>query len=414
MNICNKLDPQVIILCFAICFSAEVAALETHSPDFKINGFGTVGLTKNSDKDLGFRNTVSNKGVFDEYDWGQNSNLGIQANYYASDKLDFGLQLLAKERNENSLNKSLQWAYLNYKISSIIDVRLGRVGVGSFLMSDFRHVGFARLWTHLPTEFYALRPVNGIDGIDLKFKNSLFDGLFSTNVWFGQAQYDFYSDDLNEVNLKQLLGSSIGWENDYWNIRFTYNQAKSQIENNTIRPLEQALQAASLAGWPAAAEYADLTIDNKMIRYYAAGMSYDKNDWLIQSELSIVDADSKLTSGTLSGYLSLGRKLGTVTPFIVGSWVKSRDDRLIMPTAPLASYNSLQHISQYVFNQFYAAQHTVSVGARWDIQPKVALKAQWDKTWVDEYGSLLLDRPNGAIAEKSQMDIFSVTVDFLF
>lgn len=414
MIICNKLRPQSIILCIAFCFSAELSALETHLSDFKINGFGTVGLTKNNDEALGFREMVSQQGVFDEYDLSQNSDLGIQANYYATDKLDFGIQLLAKERNKNSLDKSIQWAYVNYNLSPKFDIKLGRVGVGGFMMSDYRHVGFTHLWTHLPTEFYGAHPVNAVDGMDLVFKQSLLDGLFRARVWLGQAKYDFYSQDVNEITLDKLFGASVSWENDTWNLRITYSQTKADIQNNTIKPLEQALQNASLAGWPEAANYSDLTIDDKMVRYYAAGVSYDTADWLIQSELGVISADSLLTSGTVSGYLSVGRKLGSVTPFILGAWTKAMDDRLIMPTPSVGAYIPLQQVSQYVFNQFYVAQHTFSVGARWDVQPKVALKAQWDKTWIDEYGSLLLNNSGGASAEKGQMDVYSLSVDFLF
>jgi len=412
--ISRKISSKLILLCISTLFSDGSLALETNSSDFKINGFGTVGLTKSSDKDLGFREMVSQKGVFDEYDWGQNSNLGIQANYYATDKLDFGVQLLAKQRNENSLDKTITWAYLNYKISPKIDIKLGRVGVDTFMMSDYRHVGFTHLWTHLPTEFYGAHPVNAVDGIDLVFKQSLFDGLLRAKIWLGQAKYDFYSSDLSEIELNQLFGTNVSWENDTWNFRLTYSQTKAKIKNNTIQPLEQALQQASLAGWPDAAKYSDLTIDNKLVSYYAAGLSYDSADWLIQSEIGLIDADSLLTSGAVSGYLSIGRKLGTVTPFIVGAWTKSLDDRLIMPAPTIGAYIPLQQISQYVFDQFYTSEHTFSVGARWDVQPKVALKAQWDKTWIDEYGGLTLDRPNGAIAEKRQLDTFSITIDFLF
>ncbi|KKM93364.1 hypothetical protein LCGC14_1209200, partial [marine sediment metagenome] len=31
-----------------------------------------------------------------------------------------------------------------------------------------------------------------------------------------------------------------------------------------------------------------------------------------------------------------------------------------------------------------------------------------------EYGSLLLDTPHGAIAEKRQLDVFSASIDFIF
>jgi hypothetical protein len=414
MNRSKKIDPKLILLCITIFFSADLLALETNLSDLKINGFGTVGLTKSSDKDLGFREMVSQKGIFDEYDWGQNSDLGIQANYYATDQLDFGIQLLAKKRNENSLDKSIQWAYIKYKISPKIDMKLGRMGVGSFMMSDYRHVGFTHLWAHLPIEFYGSHPVNAVNGMDLVFKQSLFGGLLRTKLWFGQAKYEFYSVDTSEVNLDKLFGAGVMWENDTWNLRITYSQTKADIENNTIKPLEQALLQASLAGWPDAANYTDLTVDDKMVRYYAAGISYDNADWLIQSEVGIVNTDSLLSSGTASGYLSVGRKLGAVTPFIMGAWIKALDDRLILPSPSLAAYIPLQQISQNVFNQFHASQHTFSMGARWDVQPKVALKAQWDKTWVDQYGSFLYNKSHGAIAEKRQIDVFSISVDFLF
>lgn len=376
--ISRKISSKLILLCISTLFSDGSLALETNSSDFKINGFGTVGLTKSSDKDLGFREMVSQKGVFDEYDWGQNSNLGIQANYYATDKLDFGVQLLAKQRNENSLDKTITWAYLNYKISPKIDIKLGRVGVDTFMMSDYRHVGFTYFWTHLPTEFYGAHPVNAVDGIDLVFKQSLFDGLLRAKIWLGQAKYDFYSSDLSEIELNQLFGTNVSWENDTWNFRLTYSQTKANIKNNTIEPLEQALQQASLAGWPEAANFADLTIDGKMIHYYAAGVSYDKYDWLIQSEISTINADSQLTSGTVSGYLSIGRKIGSVTPFIVGAWSKNRNDRLIMPAPTIGAYIPLQQISQYVFDQFYTSEHTFSVGARWDVQADVMIRQNAD------------------------------------
>tara|TARA_R110002167_G_scaffold83488_1_gene226729 strand:- start:7 stop:1251 length:1245 start_codon:yes stop_codon:yes gene_type:complete len=414
MIIGNKIRPQLIVLCAAFIYSTEVSALETDSSDFKINGFGTVGLTKNSDQDLGFRQTVSQEGIFDEYNLSQNSDLGIQANYYATDKLNFGIQLLAKKRNENSLDKSIQWAYVNYKISPKVDIKLGRIGAGGFMMSDYRHVGFTHLWTHLPTEFYGSHPVSSIDGVDLVFKESLFDGLLRARLWSGQATYDFYSTDSYEINLDKLFGGGVTWENDIWNLRISYSQSKAGLENNTIKPLEQALHNASLAGWPAAGNFTNLAIDNKMVRYYTAGVSYDDADWLIQSELGFVDIDSLLTPGTVSGYLSIGRKLGAVTPFVVGAWTKATDDKLTIPTPSIAAYFPLQQISQYAFNQFYVAQHTLSIGARWDVLPKVALKAQWDKTWVDEYGSLLLSKRDSAIAEKKQLDIFSISVDFIF
>jgi hypothetical protein len=98
----------------------------------------------------------------------------------------------------------------------------------------------------------------------------------------------------------------------------------------------------------------------------------------------------------------------------MAGWSKAQDHRFIMLTPSVGAYIPLQQFSQYVFNQNYTAQNTLSIGARWDVQPKIALKIQWDKTWIDEYGNKLFDKLNGAIAEKRQVDTFFITVDFLY
>jgi len=410
----KKIRPELIILSITFLFSAELPAIETTVSNFTINGFGTLGLIRSTDKELGFRETISQKSAFDKYDFSRNSDVGVQANYYATDKLDFGLQFLAKETYKNSLDKSIQWAYINYKVNPKVALRLGRVSAGAFMMSDYRHVGFTHLWTHLPTEFYGAYPVKAIDGMNLMFNQSLFDGLFSTKLWFGRTNYDIYGEVASKVNLDQVLGTSVSWENDIWRLKLSYSQLKARVKNNTIKSLEQELQAASITGWPAAANFTDLLNEDSIIRFYAAGVTYDSSNWLIQSELGLVNTDSILNPGTVSGYLSVGRKLGTVTPFILGGWSKAQDSRLIMPAPPLIAYIPLQQFSQYVFNQNYTAQNTLSIGARWDIQPTIALKIQWDKTWVDAYGNKLLDKLSGAVAEKRQLDTFFITVDFLF
>jgi hypothetical protein len=398
----------------AFFFSSELSALETNVSNFTISGFGTLGLIKSTDKELGFRETISQKGVFDEYDFSHNSDLGIQANYYATDKLEFGLQFLAKKRYNESLDNAIQSAYINYYVTPRINLRLGRVSAGSYMMSDYMHVGFTQLWSHLPTEFYASHPVTAIDGIDLIFKQSLFGGLLRTKLWFGRTNYDIHGEPPIDVNLEQMLGASVAWENNIWSLKLSHSQIKARVKNNTITSLEQTLQAASLNGWPEAANFTDLLSAGSIIRYYSAAVTYGNADWLIQSELGLVNSESILNPSTVSGYLSVGRKLGPITPFIMGGWSKAQNHRFIMPTTSVGAYIPLQQFSQYVFNQNFTAQNTLSVGARWDVQPKIALKIQWDKTWVDEYGNKLLDKLNGAIAEKRQLDTYSITVDFLF
>ena len=415
MRLLRKIHSRLLIASLAILVSVDLYALETGLDNFSINGFGTLSLMKGSDSELGFREMLSQSGVFDEYDVGHNSDLGIQADYYASSKLNFGAQFFVK-KNNISLDKSTKWAYLAYKISPKNTVRIGRVGVDSYMMSDHKNVGFTHLWTHLPAEFYSSQTVDSLDGIDWAFKYPLFDGLLRTKLSYGHAKYRYHSNNTvnnNEINLANMFGAGISWENGTWSLKLSYSQAKTEVKNDVIRFFDEALIQAAQLGWPEVNSFGQLSIDGTSTHYYSAAVAYDTSDWIIQSELGVVDANSIIPS-PISGYLSIGRKLGSVTPFIVGAWSHTRGGRLKMPTPALSLFNQLQQDGQYVFNQFHTSQQTLSIGARWDIKPKVALKMQWDKTWVDEYGSLLLDRTNGALAEKQKLDMLSISVDFLF
>jgi hypothetical protein len=58
-----------------------------------------------------------------------------------------------------------------------------------------------------------------------------------------------------------------------------------------------------------------------------------------------------------------------------------------------------------------ANQHTVSLGARWDLHPQVALKFQWDRVRIGAYGGRLWAN---ATAQAAEANVTSVLLDFVF
>ena len=210
-------------------------------------------------------------------------------------------------------------------------------------------------------------------------------------------------------------GVSLGWENQTWQFRVLYSQAKINDKADPVAALDEALIQASEFGWPEAASLAGFSINDTWLKYLAAGVSYDKDNWLIQSELSLVKAETSVQDKYASGYLSIGHRFGSITPYIIVSKFKTLGSREKITSAPafIPAYQQLQAITQAASNAMYTDQGSIGIGARWDVSQRVSLKAQWDSTWVEKYGDFIFEQKN-PIDKQHSFNTFSLTMDFIF
>jgi hypothetical protein len=73
----------------------------------------------------------------------------------------------------------------------------------------------------------------------------------------------------------------------------------------------------------------------------------------------------------------------------------------------------IPEIVQTIFNYADVDQTTFSVGTRWDFKPNLALKLQWDRTWVAENQAMLWERASDETAAQT-VDIVAVSLNFVF
>ncbi|MDF1588351.1 MAG: hypothetical protein P1P93_04230 [Gammaproteobacteria bacterium] len=406
---------------FAFLFSISSHAFELDSSKFRINGFGSLGLTKADNELIASRNNVNQKGIFDEWSSRLDSNLGLQLNYDPTDKLHFALQLVAEERSNNSLNRSVHWAYLGYDVTPSLELRLGRTGPNAFLLSDYRKVGYAQLWTHAPLEFYGQFSSDYGDGISLIHKTPLAGGVLRTQTWFNQSKL-IYNSNGEEIplELKPTYGITATWENDAWTYNASFVNVRFLDKKEDYKAFQQLL-TASLPIWPQINPLIDeVTLDNTQAHYYGFGVAYNKNDWTIQTELSLTETESSIINRTRSAYVLIGHRFGTLTPYMVAAIAKNDDVDVpaynvnpFLPDATNAAALALQQGTQQFADSFHKDQKTLSLGIRWDIEPKVALKAQWERTWVDPHGGTLLMQPE-PLDNTETIDRFTLKVDFLY
>jgi len=144
-----------------------------------------------------------------------------------------------------------------------------------------------------------------------------------------------------------------------------------------------------------------LETDGTRSHYYSLGLVYDSGPWQFQLMLNTIDQGSKAFESSWAGYALAGYRIGSVTPYIGYSHVdSSRRTALVHPLVA-----NLRTVSR-------AEQGTSIVGARWDVMPSLALKAQWDAIRGDR-SSIFPYRRERADWD-GRLDVFSLTMDFVF
>lgn len=400
-----------------LCSTGELAAQESKEPRFRLSGFGTLDVTAAGTKQIGYHNEFSHAPQYGGVSIFSGSVGGLQLDADLLPKLSATVQGVVKERSKQDLFNFLDWAFLRYQVTPNTTIRAGRMGIDLFMLSEYRNVGFAYLWARPVLEFYMPISLSHFDGFDIKYSRRIAPGFFEIKVYGGQTGSDI-TVSRGDLSLRErpFFGANASLETDHWKFRLTFASAEVHaIRNQPYHQLQNALNNVPPAFWPQAAEVADhISAEGKQSSYYSAGIAYDKNAWVVQSEFAWFD--SKWPSVNLTnGYLSVGRRFGPVTWYSIGSYAKSLNSPLNLLTDPAApaSIARLQDITETAFNRTLIDQNTFSLGARWDLNHQTALKAQWDHTWVRKNGGgfLITQEP---LAHDTSIDTFSVNLNFIF
>jgi hypothetical protein len=139
----KRIIASALALSFAVpCAFAQDAV--------RISGFGTGALTwTNTDKaEFGRPNQASGatKGVTT----GVDSNFGVQADYAVNSWLSVTGQGLVRKDAQDDFGADLAWAFAKARVSDDVAIRVGRMGVPAFMISDYRNVGFANTMLRPP------------------------------------------------------------------------------------------------------------------------------------------------------------------------------------------------------------------------------------------------------------------------
>jgi hypothetical protein len=378
-------------------------------PEVRISGFGTIGVVTTDSDDFGYRADFSKTGgVFkNDIDFAENTNLGMQLDIIATDEIDFVVQAVYRDQQKLNLDTVLNLAFVRYSPNANWLFRFGRTAFDLFLLTEYRDIGHAYTWAHVPNEIYGVIPHRYLDGVDVTYSRPVGDLTFSAKLFYGKNEFAItaYSDpNADTFRLDDIIGLAFDLQSMNWDIAVNHTHLK--FDSQEAEPLIFGInQLNSLVPtfsdiWPNALDFAnDIKLDNSKGNYLSVSGQYRFNNVTVISELAKTSNNSLASKGTDSGYLSGIYHNNTHNFF--ASIAFSQTEKFDLDASGI-NLNALAQIpggtelyvgSQLLLNYYSINQQTMSVGWRWDYDENMSFKLQLDHTQIDEGGSTFWQPP---------------------
>ncbi|QJD99186.1 hypothetical protein HH212_03335 [Massilia forsythiae] len=410
------------VIASLLALPLAVPAVHAQDNAVRISGFGSGALTwTNTDRaEFGRPNQAS--GADKHVTTGVDSNLGLQADAPLNSWLSATAQGLVRKDAEDDFGAELTLAFAKAKLSDEFSVRVGRMGLPIFMISDYRNVGYANTFLRPPTEMYSQVVFNHLDGVDGTWQHAYGDTNLTAQLGVGRSKADLAGgltmkgDNVTVLNLVAEHGPLT--------MRIGRADTKISIDNSTtVNGLLNGLRAAG-SGYRFAQlnQLADdLQLHRKKASFTSAGIGLDWNDIIVQSEYAKRKIDG-YANDTTSWYAMAGYRVGKFLPYYLHSSLKI--DSAVANTVPgacpagypAACAPTLAALSNGV-NRLKVSgvgqgeQETDSIGVRWDFYRSVALKAQVDRV-RPQNGTGLLIAPQPGF--RGPVTVGAVSLDFVF
>ena len=376
--------------------------------NLNISGFGTLGVAKTNTDDVKFvrYNQASGTGNSPRLDL--DTNLGLQASYLMTDTLSGTVQVLTRKNTSQQFTTDLTWAFLKYKATDEVSIRLGRVQLPAFLISDYQNVGFANTMMRPPVEMYGQEPLEGLDGGDVNWQHAFGDNNVTVQAFVGKSRGKLFVPATASVAHYDApaYGLAVTLEHGPVTLRAAHLRAK--VETNDLTSLNQLTDAYAKFGFTQLAS--DLTLKGgKHMSFTEIGATLDWNNIVAQAEYAQRRQQDKVwVPQSNSWYVMGGYRFGKVLPYIGHSHLGAGDVKISVPTLP-APLAALGAQTRYLIQP--PEQTNTLVGVRWDFAKNLALKVQYDHVQPKAKSGTLVYGP--AIYNKN-VNVLAAGVDFVF
>ena len=408
--------PRASACLIALLSTSAIAAAqddEAGLPAFSLRGFGTAGLARSTNGQAEVaRDLLQPRGVSNHWSGKIDSNLGVQANYLATEKIEAVVQAVSRYNYKGNFSPELTEALLKYDPNPYLTLRGGRVGTDFFMHGDSRLIGYSQLVARPNIDFYSSLAVSYLDGADAQVTIPVGEGLLR-----GKGYYGFLAEKLpfaeGNLNLRgsRAIGAYLDYQEGPWQWRG--GLARISFKNSMPEPVGD-LQSALIGTGVSSAQNAasDLELQGTDARYYSLGFVYDRGPLLVQLMLSRLSYESEVIQDQNSGMFLAGYRIGEIKPFVGYSRAKSSASHVASGLPNTGSGAEINATLASVLAESHADQHTYSIGLRWDFRRDMAFKFQVDAIRGKSDSIYSFRRETSRWDGKT--NVFSLALDFVF
>jgi hypothetical protein len=404
----------IVLASLAAIGQPPANAAEPTKPTLAFNGYGTLGIVHSSEGRADFiGGSLLKRGAGHSSSWSAevDSRLGAQLEATFNAKLAAVVQVIAEQQADGTYTPHLEWANVSYQLTSHALVRLGRTVSPTFMISDYRKVGYVNPWVRPPPEVYGMNPITTSDGVDAVYDLRLGDYATTFQASYGQVDVKL-RDGL--VKARNSWGVRALVERGAGKVHLSFHQAEVAIDR--FNTLFDAFRQFGPQGVALAERY---DADGRNVQFASTGVSYDPGRWFVMGEWANFRSHS--AAGDRTGwYVSAGIRRGALAPYMTyaeSSADSNRSDAGLAAAAyPEASAPTIAGLNG-ALNVILGAlpvQRTVSIGARWDFRANFDLKIQLDHTRLGRGSSGELVNLQPGFRPGGDFDLISCALDFVF
>lgn len=395
-----------------LIFSNPVAA-ESNAFNYAFSGYGTLGYAFLNDENAEYRTGEGVSGATDTGSALVDSRLGLQFDASFNTRMSTSIQLGARQNEKGDAGVELEWGFLRILPAHRVEIRLGRMSLPVFSLSDSREVGYANVTLRPPEDVYSQIPLKRLNGADLTVESLVLNSLVTFQLYTGFAREEIFND--LEPDAESVLGLSTWIERGPVRARFNYTQAEFNIDSRSeaIAGLRQSIDAV-LAQAPELGPVLDsikedVSGERRKVTFASFGLTAEFDRLFFDIELAQRRLDNWLVDVN-SWSIVVGSSFGRYSPYVfVSAHQDSQPNRRVKLPETLAALEA-------GINALYEprSQNTVGAGLRYDFSETIALKSQVELLSRDERGISFIRNTDDGSDAGDDVVLMSFVLDFVF
>jgi hypothetical protein len=389
-------------------------AAEPSYPSVDFNAYGTLGAVHSTEEDadfVGSHSQARGAGYSDEVAFSVDSRVGLQVTTRFTPKLSAVAQVITEQQYDNSYSPYFEWANVKYDFTPDLSLRAGRIVLPTFMVSDYRKVGYANHWVRPPMEVYGIVPVTNSDGLDASYRRQF--GRFTNTLqgFAGRRNLKFGS---GNWKARKLLGFSNMLELGNAQLKLSY--LRGDLTASSVNTLFGLFRQFGAQGSAIASRY---NVDSTPIEAMVVGGRYDPGNWFTMAEWVRTASPSFL--GTDRGwYVTGGYRHGALTPYATYSrktgledFTRERGLNLTGLPPALQGFGTALNAGLGDLLQSNDSA-TLAIGARWDFADNYSFTLQFDHIDLGDGSHASLGNVQPGLAPGGSLNVITAAFSFVY